>query len=64
MAIHRGDRWTRQDDKQLLELIAQKASPTLISAKLRRSTVAIRMRLIALRKKMDRGKCQSGVSQS
>ena len=43
--------WTNQEDDQLRELIAGKASPTLMSAKLKRSPEAIRIRSLILRKK-------------
>jgi len=43
-------RWTPEEDSQLLELIAKNASVTLISAKLKRTSRAIRMRLIVLQK--------------
>jgi hypothetical protein len=43
--------WTAEDDDHLRELIACNASPTLMSAKLKRSAEAIRMRIIVLRKR-------------
>lgn len=43
--------WTAVDDDHLRELIACNASPTLMSAKLKRSAEAIRMRTIVLRKR-------------
>jgi len=43
--------WTTEEDNQLRELIASKASPTLMSAKLKRSSEAIRMRCMILRKR-------------
>jgi len=43
--------WTTEKDDQLRELIAINASPTLMSAKLKRSPQAIRMRIIILRKR-------------
>jgi hypothetical protein len=43
-------RWTPEEDSQLLELIAKNASVTLISAKLKRTSRAIRMRLLVLQK--------------
>ena len=43
--------WTAEQDDHLRELIASNASPTLMSAKLRRSAEAIRMRIIVLRKR-------------
>jgi len=54
MAVHRGNRWTSEEDEQLRKLIAAKTSPVLISVKLKRSLVAIRMRLVALRRKAKR----------
>ena len=45
--------WTTEEDDQLRELIASNASPTLMSAKLKRSSEAIRMRCIILRKRQD-----------
>jgi hypothetical protein len=46
--------WTIAEDDQLRGLIASNASPTLMSAKLKRSPEAIRMRIIILRKHADR----------
>ena len=43
--------WTADEDDHLRELIASNASPTLMSAKLKRSAEAIRMRIIVLRKR-------------
>ncbi len=43
--------WMTEEDNQLRELITSKASPTLMSAKLRRSSEAIRMRCMILRKR-------------
>jgi hypothetical protein len=43
--------WTAEEDDQLRELIASNASPTSMSAKLKRSPQAIRMRIIILRKR-------------
>src|SRR6185437_11708322 len=43
--------WTTEEDDHLCELIAGNASPTLMSAKLKRSAEAIRMRTIVLRKR-------------
>ena len=43
--------WTAEEDDHLCELIAGNASPTLMSAKLKRSAEAIRMRIIVLRKR-------------
>jgi hypothetical protein len=54
MAVHRGNRWTSGEDEQLRKLIAAKASPVLISAKMKRSLAAIRMRVVALRRKTVR----------
>jgi hypothetical protein len=54
MAVHRGNRWTSEEDEQLRKLIAAKASPVLISAKMKRSLAAIRMRVVALRRKTVR----------
>ena len=48
----------------LLELVAQNASPTLMSAKLRRSRSAIRMRNIALRERMERCEAPAKVDHS
>jgi len=50
---HRGIRWTANEDRQLRELTTANASDTLISAKLKRSTEAIRMRRLALQKKSN-----------
>jgi hypothetical protein len=43
--------WTAEEDHHLRELIARDASTTLMSAKLKRSAEAIRMRIIVLRKR-------------
>ena len=59
MAVHRGDRWKPDEDDRLQKLIDAKASTTLISAKLNRSPEAIRMRLIALRRKRRSAKEKS-----
>ncbi len=50
--MRRGHRtlWTVEDDDRLRELIAASASVTLMAVKLRRSTEAIRMRIIKLRR--------------
>lgn len=41
-------RWTPEEDDRLRKMILANASVTLISAKLKRSAPAIRMRIIAL----------------
>jgi hypothetical protein len=46
---HQGNRWTPAEDNQLRQLIAENTSTTLISAKLMRSSEAIRMRMFKLR---------------
>ena len=43
--------WTTGEDDQLRELVAGNVSPTLMSAKLKRSPEAIRIRTLILRKK-------------
>ena len=43
--------WAAEEDDQLRELMAANASATLMSAKLKRSTQAIRMRCLVLRKR-------------
>ena len=35
MAVHRGNRWTSEEDDRLRNLIAAKTSPVLISVKLK-----------------------------
>jgi len=42
------NRWTVEDDNRLREMIAANSSITLMSAKLKRSAEAIRMRIVAL----------------
>jgi hypothetical protein len=49
VAVHRGNRWTSAEDNQLRQLIAEKKSITMISAKLKRSSQAVRMRMFKLR---------------
>jgi hypothetical protein len=49
MAVHRGNRWTSAEDDQLRQLIAKKTSITVITAKLKRSSEAVRMRMFKLR---------------
>jgi hypothetical protein len=49
MAVHRGNRWTLAEDNHLRQLIAEGTSITLISAKLKRSPQALRMRVFKLR---------------
>jgi len=49
--------WTPDEDDRLREMIIAKASITLMSAKLKRSAVAIRMRIIALGGRF--GQCSS-----
>lgn len=51
MAVHRGNRWTSEDDGLLEKLIKDKTPPLVISVRMKRSLEAIRMRLIELRKK-------------
>lgn len=46
----RGTRWSAEEDARLRDLIAAGASHTLMAAKLARSTTAIRMRIMALRR--------------
>jgi hypothetical protein len=43
--------WTTEEDNRLRELIASNASPALMSAKLKRSAEAIRIRSLILRKR-------------
>lgn len=50
MRVGHRSRWTPEEDGQLLHLLAKGASVTLISAKLKRSSQSIRMRLITLQK--------------
>jgi hypothetical protein len=47
------NRWTPEEDDLLREMIIANASVTLISAKLKRSARAIRMRIIALGRLSD-----------
>jgi len=54
MAVHRGNRWTPEEEERLRKLLSAKASPTLMAAKLNRSVEAIRMRVIVLRRKEKR----------
>ena len=63
MAIHRGDRWTPEEEEHLRRLIVAKTSPTIIAAKLRRSLTAIRMRIIVLEKKSARRNNQEPKSE-
>ena len=44
-------KWTPEEDRILRELIAKKASSTMMVVKLRRTAEAVRMRMIALRRK-------------
>jgi DNA-directed RNA polymerase alpha subunit len=46
----RGVRWTAKEDSLLRELVASKASETILAAKLKRSPEAIRVRLWKLQK--------------
>ena len=48
---HRGNRRTSEEDALLRKLIANKTPPLVISVKMTRSLQAIRMRLIALRRR-------------
>jgi hypothetical protein len=47
MAIHRGNRWTPEEDQRLLELIGSGKSWVLISALLKRSQLSIKDRAVA-----------------
>ena len=49
MAVHQGNRWTPAEDDQLRQLIAENKLITLFSAKLKRSSEAVRMRMFKLR---------------
>ena len=51
MAVHRGNRWTPEEDALLEKLIKEKTPPLVVSVRMKRSLEAIRMRLIALRNK-------------
>jgi hypothetical protein len=53
---HRRGRWTAKEDNMLLELLAGSASETTLTAKLKRSPEAIRMRLLLLQKKREQPK--------
>jgi hypothetical protein len=57
VAVHRGNRWTSAEDDQLRQLIAEKKSITVISAKLKRSSEAVRMRMFKLRISVDQPGC-------
>lgn len=47
----RGLRWTSTEDRLLIELVASNASDTTLSTRLKRSSEAVRMRLLVLQKK-------------
>jgi DNA-directed RNA polymerase alpha subunit len=50
MAHHRGNNWTPEDDRRLLDLIAAGKSWVLISANLKRSEKSVRVRANYLRR--------------
>ena len=50
MGKGRGIAWTEEEDQLLREMIAANVSDTLMRARLKRSPVAIRMRILKLQK--------------
>ena len=51
----RGTRWTQKEDRFLLDLMGRGVSETTLIARMKRSSEAIRMRLLALRKEQPLG---------
>jgi Myb-like DNA-binding domain len=56
MAIHRGNHWTPEEDRRLLELIGSGKSWVLISARLKRSQLSIKERARHLRRQAAKTK--------
>ena len=54
MAVHRGNRWTPEDDALLKKFVDDKTPRAVISVRMKRSLEAIRMRVIAQRNKVAR----------
>ena len=51
----RGAKWAKEEDSLLLDLAGSGASETTLTARMKRSPEAIRMRLLALRKRQSLG---------
>jgi hypothetical protein len=54
MGKGRGIAWTEEEDQLLREMIAANVSDTLMRARLKRSPVAIRMRILKLQKRLEK----------